>query len=100
MPRPVNNGEFAAFLKATGYRPRFAESILEHCNGPEPPPELIDRPVVYVGLEDARAFAERGRARLQSEWERPAAVDTLGDRFVFNEVVGTKASASPDSTAL
>lgn len=68
-PRPVTNGEFEKFLKTTGYQPRCADRFLHHWGGRVCPAELRDQPVVYVDLEDARAYAAWAGKRLPTEWE-------------------------------
>ncbi|MGQ9629420.1 MAG: formylglycine-generating enzyme family protein [bacterium] len=67
---PVTNADFARFLKETGYRPEDGDNFLKHWGGSTTPPaELADHPVVYVSLEDARAYAEWRGARLPTEEE-------------------------------
>ena len=66
---PVTNAEFALFLEASGYQPRHRENFLTHWRGGKPPAGLEDHPVVYVGLEDARAYAKWAGKRLPTELE-------------------------------
>jgi formylglycine-generating enzyme required for sulfatase activity len=66
---PVTNAHFAAFLKASRYRPRHAENFLRHWRNRAPPPGLEDHPVVYVDLADARAYAKWAGKRLPTEEE-------------------------------
>jgi formylglycine-generating enzyme required for sulfatase activity/SAM-dependent methyltransferase len=66
---PVTNAQFAAFLRATRYRPRHAEQFLEHWIQGAPPPGREEHPVVYVDLEDARAYARWAGKRLPTEQE-------------------------------
>lgn len=74
---PVTNGQFAEFLRASGYRPRHPEKFLAHWSDWRQrrfPVELADHPVTYVDLTDARAYARwRGR-RLptEEEWQYAA----------------------------
>ncbi len=86
MPRVVTNRQFAEFLLATGYRPRFAENFLKHWNGNDCPDSLLNEPVVYVSLEDARAFAGWAGMRLPTEWQWQLAAGLLKEKFIFNEV--------------
>jgi len=86
MPRVVTNAEFEQFLNATNYKPRFSESFLKHWNGSVCPSEIKDQPVVYVSLEDARAFAEWAGMQLPTEWQWQRAVEHSGSKFKFNEV--------------
>jgi len=71
---PVTNAQFADFLKATGYRPTSGENFLKHWKNGAPPPGLDDHPVVYVDLEDARAYAKWAGKRLptEEEWQYAA----------------------------
>jgi len=70
----VTNGEFKAFLDATGYAPRVPTNFLKHWPGGRLPDELADHPVVYVDLEDARAYAAWAGKRLprEEEWHLAA----------------------------
>lgn len=73
----VTNAQFAAFLRASGYQPRHPENFLKHWTNHEPPPEKRDHPVVYVDLEDARAYARWAGKRLptEEEWQYAAQGD-------------------------
>ena len=73
----VTNGEYARFLQESGWRPRRSENFLRHWGGPDCPPALADHPVVYVDLEDARAYARWALKRLptEAEWHRAAQGD-------------------------
>lgn len=71
---PVINAQFAEFLRATGYRPKHAENFLKHWREGKPPEGKEDHPVVYVGLDDARAYAKWAGKRLPTEekWQYAA----------------------------
>jgi formylglycine-generating enzyme required for sulfatase activity len=84
-PKPVTNGKFEVFLKATGYKPRCPDRFLHHWGGGVCPAELRDKPVVYVDLDDARAYAAWAGKRLPTEWEWQYAADLCGD-FQHSEV--------------
>ena len=64
---PVTNVQFAEFLKATAYQPKHPENFLRHWTDGAPPAGKEDHPVVYVDLDDARAYADWAgkRVRLQ-----------------------------------
>ena len=78
----VTNAEFAQFLEATGYRPSQAENFLKHWKNGAPPPGLDDHPVVYVDLEDARAYTRWAGKRLPTEEEWQYAAQN-GDRRTY-----------------
>jgi formylglycine-generating enzyme required for sulfatase activity len=65
----VTNGQYEAFLKATGYSPKVKANFLKHWNGPTCPEALRDHPVVYVDLDDARAYAKWAGKRLPTDEE-------------------------------
>jgi formylglycine-generating enzyme required for sulfatase activity len=71
---PVTNGQYARFLQQTGYAPRDKENFLKHWSNGEVPPGREDHPVVYVELEDARAYARWAGKRLptEEEWQYAA----------------------------
>jgi formylglycine-generating enzyme required for sulfatase activity len=71
---PVTNAEYEKFLKASGYSPRIQHNFLEHWVDGKPPAGKEDHPVVYVGLNDARAYAEWAGKRLptDAEWQYAA----------------------------
>lgn len=67
--REVTNAEFHAFINATGYQPASKESFLKHWSGGRPMVFDEEKPVVYVSLEDARAYAKWAGLRLPTEFE-------------------------------
>ncbi len=66
---PVTNAQFQAFMQATRYAPRDACNFLRDWHHGVPPPGWDDRPVTWVGIEDARAYASWAGKRLPHEWE-------------------------------
>jgi hypothetical protein len=73
--REVSNGEFAAFLAATGYRPQIGHRFLATWVDGRPAAGTEEQPVVHVSLDDARAYARWRGARLPSPEEWQAAVE-------------------------
>lgn len=66
---PVTNAAFKLFLDASGYAPADAHNFLRHWQGGAPPTGWDNKPVVWVGIEDARAYAAWAGKRLPREWE-------------------------------
>ncbi len=71
---PVTNARFALFLQQTGYRPGHPENFLKHWPDGQLPSALETHPVVYVALEDMRAYARWVGKRLptEEEWQHAA----------------------------
>ena len=71
---PVTNAQYAEFLAASGYQPRHPENFLKHWKTGRPPSGKEDHPVVYVDLDDARAYARWAGKRLptEEEWQYAA----------------------------
>jgi formylglycine-generating enzyme required for sulfatase activity len=70
----VTNAQFADFLQAAGYCPTHPEKFLHHWVDGRPPAGREDHPVVYVDLDDARAYARWAGKRLptEEEWQYAA----------------------------
>lgn len=70
----VTNRQFQEFLTVGGYRPKHPENFLKHWPDGKMPPDLADHPVVYVCLEDAKAYAQWCGKRLptEAEWQLAA----------------------------
>jgi iron(II)-dependent oxidoreductase len=66
---PVTNQEFAKFLNATHYHPMDDLNFLRDWKGETYPQGWADKPVTWVALEDARAYAKWAGKRLPHEWE-------------------------------
>ena len=79
---PVTNAQFKQFLDATHYAPRDALNFLRDWNDGAMPQGWEKRPVTWVSLEDARAYAKWVGKRLPHEWEwQMAAQGTDGRTF-------------------
>ena len=69
----VTNADFKKFIGDTGYQPSIPHNFLRHWQNGYPE-ELANHPVVWVSLEDARAYAGWAGKRLPTdiEWQRAA----------------------------
>lgn len=65
----VTNAEFKKFLDATHYRPTDSLNFLRDWNNGAYPAGWANKPVTWVSLEDARAYAKWAGKRLPHEWE-------------------------------
>ncbi len=66
---PVTNAQFKQFLGATHYAPKDSLNFLRDWKNGAYPQGWENRPVTWVSLEDARAFAKWAGKRLPHEWE-------------------------------
>jgi gamma-glutamyl hercynylcysteine S-oxide synthase len=66
---PVTNAQFKLFLDATHYAPRDAGNFLRDWKDGSFTQGWDNRPVTWVSLEDARAYAKWAGKRLPHEWE-------------------------------
>ncbi|HEX5324884.1 MAG TPA: SUMF1/EgtB/PvdO family nonheme iron enzyme [Capsulimonadaceae bacterium] len=66
---PVTNAQFKRFLDATNYKPAASENFLKDWKKGAYPAGWADKPVTWVSLEDARAYASWAGKRLPHEWE-------------------------------
>jgi formylglycine-generating enzyme required for sulfatase activity len=66
---PVTNAQYKAFLDATGYRPDDDRNFLRDWQNEAPPRGWENKPVTWVSIEDARAYARWAGKRLPHEWE-------------------------------
>ena len=99
---PVTNAEFKKFLDATHYRPTDGHNFLKDWRQQDGMPVSYpegwgDKPVTWVSLEDARAYAQWAGKRLPHEWEwQYAAQGTDGRRYPWGNFEGP---ATPAATA-
>ena len=66
---PVTNSDFKKFLDAAHYRPADARNFLKDWTNGQYPQGWDNKPVTWVSLEDARAYASWAGKRLPREWE-------------------------------
>jgi formylglycine-generating enzyme required for sulfatase activity len=66
---PVTNAEFKKFLDASHYRPADDLNFLRDWKNGTYPAGWENKPVTWVSIEDARAYAAWAGKRLPHEWE-------------------------------
>jgi len=66
---PVTNVQFKRFLVESGYQPEDRENFLKHWQNENIQTGDEEKPVVYVSLEDAKAYAKWAGKRLPTELE-------------------------------
>ncbi|NLF09111.1 MAG: formylglycine-generating enzyme family protein [Pirellulaceae bacterium] len=94
---PVTNAEFKRFLDTAGYRPRDGHNFLRDWKDGIYPPGWEKRPVTWVSIEDARAYAAWAGKRLPHEWEwQYAAQGTDGRPFPWGKEPDPEAMPKPD----
>lgn len=66
---PVTNADFKKFLNATSYHPQDDANFLKDWKNGIYPDGAGKKPVTWVSIEDARAYAAWAGKRLPHEWE-------------------------------
>jgi gamma-glutamyl hercynylcysteine S-oxide synthase len=66
---PVTNADFKKFVETTRYQPKDAHNFLRDWRNGVYPDGWAVKPVTWVSLEDARAYATWTGKRLPHEWE-------------------------------
>jgi formylglycine-generating enzyme required for sulfatase activity len=66
---PVTNTDFKKFLDAAQYHPKDDHNFLKDWRNGTYPDGWANKPVTWVSLEDARAYAAWAGKRLPHEWE-------------------------------
>ena len=66
---PVTNAEFKRFLDATHYQPADDHNFLRDWKNGTYPEGWATKPVTWVSIEDARAYAAWAGKRLPNDWE-------------------------------
>ena len=96
---PVTNADYKRFLDATHYHPADDHNFLKDWTHGTYPAGWGIKPVTWVSLEDARAFAQWAGKRLPHEWEwQYAAQGTDGRLYPWGNQWPQLAPAEPDST--
>jgi gamma-glutamyl hercynylcysteine S-oxide synthase len=78
---PVTNLQFKQFLDATHYHPADDHNFLRDWTGGNFPAGWDAKPVTWVSLEDARAYAAWAGKRLPHEWEWQFAAQSADARL-------------------
>jgi formylglycine-generating enzyme required for sulfatase activity len=95
---PVTNAQFKKFLDAAGYRPADDHNFLRDWRGGAYPDGWAGKPVTWVSLEDARAYAAWAGKRLPHEWEwQYAAQGTDGRAYPWGNEWDPSAVPAPDT---
>jgi formylglycine-generating enzyme required for sulfatase activity len=66
---PVTCAQFKRFIDATHYRPKDDHNFLRNWVNGRFPESWANKPVTWVSIEDARAYAKWAGKRLPHEWE-------------------------------
>jgi iron(II)-dependent oxidoreductase len=78
---PVTNAEFNRFLNSTHYHPKDDHNFLRNWKNGSYPEGAENKPVTWVSIEDARAYAAWSRKRLPHEWEWQYAAQSADGRL-------------------
>ncbi len=78
---PVTNAEFKAFVDATHYHPKDDHNFLRDWKNGTYPNGWDKKPVTWISIEDARAYAAWAGKRLPHEWEWQFAAQSADGRI-------------------
>ena len=94
---PVTNAEFKKFIDAMEYHPKDDHNFLRDWKNRAYPQGWGKKPVTWVSLEDARAYATWAGKRLPHEWEwQYAAQGTDGRPYPWGQDRDATAVPAPD----
>jgi formylglycine-generating enzyme required for sulfatase activity len=94
---PVTNAQFKQFLDASHYAPQDPLNFLKDWKDGSYPPAWANKPVTWVSIEDARAYAHWAGKRLPHEWEwQSAAQGNDGRTYPWGNTWDPKAVPLPD----
>ncbi len=93
---PVTNAEFKKFLDASHYHPQNDLNFLRDWKSGTYPDGWANKPVTWVSVEDARAYAKWAGKRLPHEWEwQYAAQGTDGRAYPWGDTWQASAVPTP-----
>lgn len=96
---PVTNRQFKKFMDATHYHPSDDHNFLKDWKNGAYPKGWAHKPVTWVSLEDARAYANWAGKRLPHEWEwQYAAQGNDNRRYPWGNDMEPNRIPPPDST--
>jgi formylglycine-generating enzyme required for sulfatase activity len=96
---PVTNKEFKKFIDATNYQPKDDHNFLKDWNNGKYPKGWDNKPVTWVSLEDARAYATWTGKRLPHEWEWEYAAQGMDNRiYPWGNDIDLSRMPAPDSS--
>jgi iron(II)-dependent oxidoreductase len=96
---PVSNAEFKEFLKATSYHPADDHNFLRDWKNGDYPTGWARKPVTWVSIEDARAYAKWAGKRLPHEWEWQYAAQGRDNRnYPWGDAWDPAAVPAPDKS--
>jgi gamma-glutamyl hercynylcysteine S-oxide synthase len=96
---PVTNAQFKKFVDATHYHPKDDLNFLRDWSNGSYPVGWDNKPVTWVSLEDARAYASWAGKRLPHEWEwQYAAQGTDGRTYPWGNEWNPGAVPVPDKS--
>jgi iron(II)-dependent oxidoreductase len=93
---PVTNAQFKKFLDATHYHPQDDLNFLRDWQSGKYPDGWDNKPVTWVSLEDARAYAAWAGKRLPHEWEWQYAQGTDDRIYPWGDTWRADAVPAPD----
>jgi formylglycine-generating enzyme required for sulfatase activity len=96
---PVTNAQFKKFVDAAHYRPQDDLNFLRDWQNGKYPDGWDNKPVTWVSIEDARAYAAWAGKRLPHEWEwQYAAQGTDGRTYPWGNSWKAEAVPTPDKS--
>ncbi|HWD40847.1 MAG TPA: formylglycine-generating enzyme family protein [Fimbriimonas sp.] len=94
---PVTNEQFKAFMNSSHYKPADGQNFLRDWKDGTYPDGWARKPVTWVSLEDARAYAAWAGKRLPHEWEwQYAAEGTDGRTYPWGSTWDPSKVPAPD----